>query len=91
MLIYVVNDFNKKLILIDFVLSLIFILISRDLLDEARDFHLMPERRSLIQSFRTKPRRCNDVVGIIYAVGGQTKSGNSLSTVEVRRCEFQAL
>jgi len=55
----------------------------RDLLDEARDYHLMPERRSLMQSFRTKPRRCRDIIGVIYAVGGQTKSGNSLSTVEV--------
>ncbi len=55
----------------------------RDLVDEARDYHLMPERRSLLQSFRTKPRRCRDVIGLIYAVGGQTKSGNSLSTVEV--------
>ena len=55
----------------------------RDLLDEARDYHLMPERRPLLQSFKTKPRRCKDLVGVIYAVGGQTKSGNSLSTVEV--------
>jgi len=55
----------------------------RDLLDAARDFHLMPERRTLLQSFRTKPRCCKDVAGVIYAVGGQTKSGNSLSTVEV--------
>ena len=55
----------------------------RDLLDAARDFHLMPERRSLLQLFRTKPRCCKDVAGIIYAVGGQTKTGNSLSTVEV--------
>ena len=55
----------------------------RDLLDEARDYHLMPERRTLLQSFKTKPRRCKDLVGVIYAVGGQTKSGNSLSTVEV--------
>ena len=36
----------------------------RDLVDEARDYHLMPERRSLMQSFRTKPRRCRDVIGI---------------------------
>ena len=28
-------------------------------------------------------RCCTDLVGVIYAVGGQTKSGNSLSTVEV--------
>ena len=55
----------------------------RDLVDEARDYHLMPERRSLLQSFRTKPRRCKDIAGVIYAVGGQTKSGQSLSTVEV--------
>ena len=55
----------------------------RDLLDEAKDFHLMPERRPLLVSFRTKPRRCKETAGVIYAVGGQTKSGNSLSTVEV--------
>ena len=47
-----------------------------DLVDEARDYHLMPERRSLLQSFRTKPRRCKDVAGVIYAVGGQTKVSN---------------
>ena len=52
-------------------------------MDEARDYHLMPERRPLLQSFKTKPRRCKDLAGVIYAVGGQTKSGNSLSTVEV--------
>ena len=55
----------------------------RDLLDEARDYHLMPERRPLLKSFKFKPRCCKDLVGVIYAVGGQTKSGNSLSTVEV--------
>ena len=55
----------------------------RDLLDEAKDFHLMPERRSLLVSFRTRPRKCKETAGIIYAVGGQTKSGNSLKTVEV--------
>ncbi|KAA0203204.1 hypothetical protein HAZT_HAZT000757 [Hyalella azteca] len=55
----------------------------RDLLDEAKDYHLMPERRPLLQNFRTRPRCCNDIVGLIYAVGGITKSGDSLSTVEV--------
>eukprot|EP00096_Caligus_rogercresseyi_P010549 TRINITY_DN3897_c0_g1_i2.p1 TRINITY_DN3897_c0_g1~~TRINITY_DN3897_c0_g1_i2.p1 ORF type:complete len:601 (-),score=186.52 TRINITY_DN3897_c0_g1_i2:1052-2854(-) len=55
----------------------------RDLVDEAKDFHLMPERRLLLRSFRTRPRGCRDMVGLIYAVGGQTKSGKSLSTVEV--------
>ena len=55
----------------------------RDLLDEARNYHLMPERRSQLTSFVTRARCCKDLVGVIYAVGGQTKSGNSLSTVEV--------
>ena len=31
----------------------------------------------------TRYRCCKDLVGVIYAVGGQSKSGNSLSTVEV--------
>ena len=47
----------------------------RDLLDEAKDYHLMPERRSLLQTFKTRPRCCTDVVGVIYAVGGLTSSG----------------
>ncbi|XP_041460207.1 kelch-like protein 18 [Lytechinus variegatus] len=55
----------------------------RDLVDEAKDYHLMPERRSLLQSKRTKPRCCNDISGLIYAVGGLTRSGESLNAVEV--------
>ena len=39
----------------------------RDLLDEAKDYHLMPERRE----------------GHIYAVGGLTKNGDAVSTVEI--------
>ncbi|KAL5009869.1 hypothetical protein ScPMuIL_012174 [Solemya velum] len=54
----------------------------RDLLDEAKDFHLMPERRPLLQTFKTRPRCCTDVPGIVFAVGGLTSSGDSLSTVE---------
>ncbi|XP_064644346.1 kelch-like protein 18 [Lineus longissimus] len=54
----------------------------RDLLDEAKDYHLMPERRTQLQTFRTRPRCCTDIVGIIFAVGGLTSSGDSLSTVE---------
>ncbi|KAK3106475.1 hypothetical protein FSP39_020687 [Pinctada imbricata] len=54
----------------------------RDLLDEAKDYHLMPERRPLLQTFKTRPRCCTDVPGLIYAVGGLTSSGDSLSTVE---------
>ncbi|XP_022916933.1 kelch-like protein 18 [Onthophagus taurus] len=53
----------------------------RDLLDEARVFHLIPERRPLLQSFRTKQRAC-EVRGHIYVVGGLNRHGDSLSTVE---------
>ncbi|XP_065224534.1 kelch-like protein 18 [Planococcus citri] len=55
----------------------------RDLLDEARDYHLMPERRPLIQEFKLQQRYCKLLIGYIFAVGGLTKSGDSLSTVEV--------
>lgn len=55
----------------------------RDLLDEAKDFHLMPERRALVQSFRTRPRCYDYVIGQIFAVGGLTKNGESISTVEI--------
>ncbi|XP_055538734.1 kelch-like protein 18 isoform X2 [Wyeomyia smithii] len=55
----------------------------RDLLDEARDFHLMPERRALVSASRTRPRCCDYVIGQIYAVGGLTKNGESVSTVEI--------
>uniref|UniRef100_A0A1L8DM91 Kelch-like protein diablo n=1 Tax=Nyssomyia neivai TaxID=330878 RepID=A0A1L8DM91_9DIPT len=54
----------------------------RDLVDEAKDCHLMPERRALVQSYRTRQRHCN-AVGYIYAVGGLTKSGDSVSTCEI--------
>ena len=52
-------------------------------MDEAKDFHLLPERRSMIKSYRCRPRCFSDVVGLLYAVGGLTKAGDSLSTVEV--------
>jgi kelch-like protein 18 len=32
---------------------------------------------------RTKLRCCNDVAGIIYAVGGLTNAGDTMSTVEM--------
>ncbi|XP_063430646.1 kelch-like protein 18 [Mytilus trossulus] len=54
----------------------------RDLLDEAKDYHLMPERRTLLQTFKTRPRCCSDIPGIIYAVGGLTSSGYSMNLVE---------
>lgn len=50
--------------------------IFRDLLDEARTYHLIPERRALMQSFKIEPRAC-DVKGYIYVVGGLNKHGRS--------------
>lgn len=54
----------------------------RDLVDEAKDYLLMPERRCKLQSIRTKPRRCSEAACLIYAIGGLTSSGEALSTVE---------
>ncbi|KAF7278760.1 hypothetical protein GWI33_007993 [Rhynchophorus ferrugineus] len=53
----------------------------RDLVDEALTFHLIPERRALMESFRTEPRIC-DINGYIFVVGGLNRHGDSLSTVE---------
>lgn len=33
----------------------------RDLVDEAKDYHLMPDRRPFLKSFRTRPRTCPEV------------------------------
>ncbi|EYB84253.1 hypothetical protein Y032_0320g2385 [Ancylostoma ceylanicum] len=55
----------------------------RDLVDEAKDYHLIPERRPYLRSFRTKARCCNDVPGLMFAIGGLSTGGDSLSTVEM--------
>uniref|UniRef100_M4A7V5 Kelch-like family member 18 n=3 Tax=Xiphophorus TaxID=8082 RepID=M4A7V5_XIPMA len=55
----------------------------RDLVDEAKDFHLVLERRPHLPSFKTRPRCCTSVSGLIYAVGGLNSSGDSLNLVEV--------
>jgi len=47
----------------------------RDLIDEAKDYHLIPERRNQLQTFRRRPRCHSGIIGIIYAVGGLTSSG----------------
>ena len=57
-------------------------ILCRDLIDEAKDYMLMPERRKQLKSFRTSPRRCSEAAGLIYVVGGLTSTGNSLSIVE---------
>lgn len=48
---------------------------SRDLVDEAKDYHLMPERRPHLPPFRTRPRCCTSIAGLIYAVGGLNSAG----------------
>ena len=40
----------------------------QELLMEAMKYHLLPERRSAMQSNRTQVRK--SVVGVLYAVGG---------------------
>lgn len=54
-----------------------FFLADRDILDEALVFHLIPERRPLLQSFRTIPRAC-EVRGHIYVVGGLNRHGKKI-------------
>ncbi|TNN42452.1 Kelch-like protein 18 [Liparis tanakae] len=55
----------------------------RDLVDEAKDFHLMPERRPHLAAFKTRQRCCTSIRGRIYAVGGLNSSGDSLNVVEM--------
>ena len=59
---------------------------SRDLLEEAIYYHLLPEKRSHLKTFNLKPRCCNDAFGLIYAIGGLNNTGGSVSTVEVYDC-----
>uniref|UniRef100_A0A8C3QRM1 Kelch like family member 18 n=1 Tax=Cyanoderma ruficeps TaxID=181631 RepID=A0A8C3QRM1_9PASS len=59
----------------------------RDLVDEAKDYHLMPERRPHLPAFKTRPRCCTSIAGLIYAVGGLNSAanfyaGDSLNVVE---------
>ncbi|XP_053555328.1 kelch-like protein 4 [Bombina bombina] len=68
---------------------------------EAMKYHLLPERRSMMQSPRTKPRK--STVGALYAVGGmdatkgattiekydlRTNSWIQISTMNSRRLQF---
>ncbi|KAM3822781.1 kelch-like protein 18 isoform 1-T1 [Vipera latastei] len=55
----------------------------RDLVDEAKDFHLMPECRPPLPPFKTRPRSCTSIADLIYAVGGLNSAGDSLNVVEV--------
>lgn len=44
-------------------------------MDEAKDFHLMPERRPRLPAFKTRQRCCTSITGLVYAVGGLNSSG----------------
>ncbi len=54
----------------------------RDLLDEARDLLLLPESMPTNCSFACRPRRGQEVPGLIYAVGGCSADGDCQSIVE---------
>ncbi|VDL97571.1 unnamed protein product [Schistocephalus solidus] len=55
----------------------------RDLLDETRDMLLLPDSTSPKScSFICRPRRGQEVPGVIYAVGGITADGDCQSIVE---------
>lgn len=55
----------------------------RDLIDEAKDYHLLPERRSFLKSFKCTPRACQRVPGLIVAIGGLMHQSQSKSSVEI--------
>lgn len=48
------------------------------LLMEAMKYHLLPERRPMFQSPRTKPRK--STVGSLYAVGGMDATKGTIHT-----------
>ena len=56
--------------------------VCRDLIDEAKDYHLLPMDRSLMQGPRTKPRKPFLLTEVLFAVGGWC-SGDAISSVEM--------
>eukprot|EP00062_Callorhinchus_milii_P005038 gi/632944074/ref/XP_007887300.1/ PREDICTED: kelch-like protein 5 isoform X3 [Callorhinchus milii] len=54
------------------------------LIMEAMKYHLLPERRNMMQSPRTKPRK--STVGVLFAVGGMdaTKGATSIEKYDLR-------
>ncbi|KAF4525766.1 hypothetical protein B566_EDAN002028 [Ephemera danica] len=57
----------------------------RSLIEEAEWYHLMPDRRQEMKSFRTKPRRSMGIEEVIVAVGGEDDK------VVLRSVEFYSL
>lgn len=58
----------------------------RDLLDEAKNYHLLPEQRANWRTDRMKPRK--SMMGTLYAVGGKEAGETISNTVECYRFAF---
>lgn len=54
----------------------------RDLVDEALISYLLPERKATISSHKLRERKCLVNTGVIFAVGGLSSQGGTLSSVE---------
>lgn len=55
----------------------------RDLIDEAKDYHLLPECRASLKSFKCTPRKSQQIPGLIVAIGGLMHQSQSKSSVEI--------
>lgn len=56
----------------------------RDLIDEAKDYHLIPERRDSLRTFKVQQRGGSLVVpGLVYVCGGLNTDYQSASKVEM--------
>ncbi|XP_039288119.1 LOW QUALITY PROTEIN: kelch-like protein 5 [Nilaparvata lugens] len=56
----------------------------QELIMEALNYHLLPERRPMLQTVRTRPRK--STVGIIYAVGGMDANKAGATSIEQYDC-----
>ena len=56
----------------------------RDLLDEAKNYHLQPETHSALRTPRTLPR--NSTVGLLFAIGGKEAGEAITNKSEYFRC-----
>lgn len=52
----------------------------RDFLDEAKNYHLLPEQRAQLRTDRMKPRK--SMMGTLYAIGGKEAGETISNTVE---------
>ena len=55
--------------------------VCRDLVDEAKNYLLLPQERPQMQSTRTRPRKATQSQEVLYAVGGWC-SGEAIASVE---------